>query len=289
MDGKLLALASSVCFGINPILIKRGLKNSSSNTAVVVSLISGWIVLTLSAPGFGGFQLDKLTVDATIFFVLSGVFGVILGRVTFYWTIEKLGSSRASTVKNSAPVITTVLAVFVLNESLDLLRWGAIGLVTAGLMLIGRDANTQAKNRIVWYRVAPAVLTPLFYGMRPLFSKMGLNLLPLPFTASFVGYSAAVLIYACYFWIKERDYVDISNVRSGVWFGLGGILQVVGLVALYFAYEHSDISVVYPISASAPLVTFLLSYTILRNVEKLNLMDLIGTTAVVAGVIMLLN
>ena len=77
--------------------------------------------------------------------------------------------------------------------------------------------------------------------------------------------------------------------RSGVWFGLGGILQVVGLVALYFAYEHSDISVVYPISASAPLVTFLLSYTILRNVEKLNLMDLIGTTAVVAGVIMLLN
>ena len=65
-------------------------------------------------------------------------------------------------------------------------------------------------------------------------------------------------------------------------------MQVLGLLLLNSALSQSDVTIIYPISASAPLLTFVLSFTLLKNVERLTFWDLIGTISVVLGVVVLL-
>ena len=70
-------------------------------------------------------------------------------------------------------------------------------------------------------------------------------------------------------------------------FTLVAIVHNLGFLAINFAFSLGDVSQVYPINASSPLLTFAMSYFILHNDERLSIVDLVGIVAVVAGVGML--
>ncbi len=287
MDGRLLALMSAFCFGINPIVLKKGLRGASSDVAVFVGLITGLPLLLLASPLLGGFNLGQLAPSAAIYFAVGGVLGVFLGRTLLYVSIDRLGSSRASTFKNSAPLVTAVAAFLLLSELVDTQRWLGIGLVTIGLMLVGQMARKNVKTMTAG-GLAVASLTAVFYGIRPVISKLGLDISPLPLAATLISYLAAVALYVVFFAVTGRLKNMKGDRQSLIYFAGGGVLQVVGLSLLNFALELDDVTIIYPISASAPLVTFILSYFVLRNREQLTLWDLLGTTMVVAGVTLLL-
>lgn len=287
MDGRLLALMSALCFGINPIVLKRGLRGANSDVAVFVGLITGLPLLLLVSPALGGFTLSELAPSAVVYFALGGVLGVFLGRTFLYLSIDRLGSSRASTFKNGAPLVTAVVAFVILRELVDTQRWMGIGLVTVGLMMVGQMARRRVRAMTAG-GLAVASLTAVFYGIRPVISKLGLDISPLPLAATLISYVAAVALYVVYFAVTGRLKNMKSERQSLLYFVGGGVLQVTGLSLLNFALELDDVTVIYPISASAPLVTFILSYVVLKNRERLTLWDLFGTTMVVVGVILLL-
>ena len=214
MDSKSMALMSALCFGINPILLAGGLQSNSPALAVSVGLLSGLGVLILLVPWLGGFQFDQLTARATAYFVLGGFFGVVLGRSALYMGIKHLGSTRASTIKNGAPVITALLALAFLHETIELERWGGIVLVTIGLMIVGNMISRHDLNRVTWSGVVFASLTPISYGIRPIFSKIGLNLSPLPLAATLISYLTALFCYAGYFVFKRRSEFTLLDKRG---------------------------------------------------------------------------
>lgn len=288
MDGRILALMSAMCFGINPIVLRPGLGRNNANIAVLVGLLAGLPVLVLLSLVLGGLQLDQLSGLAVFYFVLGGLFGVVLGRGALYRSIRQLGSTRATTFKNGAPVVTAILAPIFLYEAVGLGRWGGIILVTVGLMMVGRRVGQLQSGPVRATALVIACLTPIFYGIRPIFSKMGLDLAPLPLAATLIGYLAAVAVYMAYFlYRRELSTLKIGQ-RDLSLFAIAGLLQVTGLLLLNFALQSSEVSRIYPISASAPLITFVLTYTILKNIERLTLSDLVGTLLVVGGVIWLL-
>jgi uncharacterized membrane protein len=288
IDGRILAVLSAMCFGVNPIVLKVGLRNSNSEVGVFIGLLSGLPLLLLVSPTLGGFHLNQLTALATLYFALGGLFGVVLGRTLLYLSINRLGSARAVTFKNAAPVITAILALIFLQEFVEFERWVGIVLVTFGLTMVGRMVKRQTTNPVTLSGLVLASLTPVLYGIRPIFSKLGLNLAALPLEATLISYLTAIILYLSYF-VLARQLTSLRTSRqTASFFAMGGMLQVFGLLLLNYALERSEVSVIYPISASAPLVTFILSYTVLRNVERLTIWDLVGTVSVVAGVILLL-
>ncbi|HZD09942.1 MAG TPA: EamA family transporter [Candidatus Binatia bacterium] len=289
MDGKVLALFSAMLFGINPIVLKVGLRDAASEVAVFIGLLSGLPLLLLLGPFLGGFHLAELRWDAGIYFALGGLLGVVFGRTLLYMSIDRIGSSRAATFKNSAPLVTALVAFLLLQEIVDAQRAGGIFLVTLGLTLIGQMARRQT-GIITASGLILAMMTAFFYGVRPVISKVGLEISPLPLAATLISYVTAVAVYAGYFLYRHqlRELFRVGSRKSYAAFAGGGLLQVAGLSLLNFALDLDDVTVIYPISASAPLVTFLLSYLVLRNMERLTVWDLLGTTMVVSGVIMLL-
>ncbi|MEE8160266.1 MAG: EamA family transporter [Acidobacteriota bacterium] len=288
MDPKVFALISAVCFGVNPIVLKLGMPGSSAEVGVFVGLLSGLPILLLLSPALGGFQFEQLVGLATLYFVLGGLFVPFMGRTFLYLSIDRLGSARAVSFKNSAPLFTAVLALLFLHESVALERWMAIGLVTAGLTLVGRMARRQTKA-FTLAGFAIALLAALSYGIRPFFVKLGLSLSPVPLAGTLIGYLTAIGLYLGYFVLTAQLTSMRANRRSVAIFAVSGVLQAVGMLLLFYALDGDDVSVVYPVSASAPLVTFVLSYTLLKNVERLTIWDLVGALSIVTGVIFLLR
>lgn len=288
MDSRILALLSALCFGVNPIVLKGGLKQGESDVGVFIGLMAGLPTMVLLGPSLDGFRFDGLTPLAAFYFALGGVFGVLLGRSMLYLGIQRLGSSRASTFKNSAPVVTSVLALLFLHELVSAQRWTGIGAVTVGLALVGNKARQEA-GRVNASGIVIGLLSAVFYGIRPLFSKLGLDIAPLPFAATFISYLTAFGVYLVYFLARgQMGTVFRAHRRSVVFFAISGMLQVFGLLFLNYALNQDDVSAVYPISASAPLITFFLSYTVLKNIERLTLSDFVGTASAVTGVALLL-
>jgi uncharacterized membrane protein len=288
LDARVFALLSAACFGINPVVLKAGLGKGESHMAVYAGLLTGFPILFLLAPTLGGFQWELLTWEAALYFALGGVAAVFLGRMTLYIGIERIGSARASTFKNAAPVFTALLAMIFLAERVDGLRWLGIASVTLGLIMVGQKARQQTVNRMTASGLIIAILSAVFYGLRPLFSKLGLNIAPMPVTSSLVQYIAAAALYTI-FLLATRQFGSLPSRRSLTFFAIGGVLQTIGVIFLQYGLSQSDVSAVYPVSASAPLLTFLLSYTLLRNDERLTAWDLLGTVIAVLGVAVLLN
>jgi hypothetical protein len=72
-----------------------------------------------------------------LFFVLSGLLTTGLGRMSNFMAIPRIGPSRASAIKNSAPVFTLLFAFLVLGETICLVPAFGVALILLGIFVQG--------------------------------------------------------------------------------------------------------------------------------------------------------
>lgn len=285
MEGKVLALMTAVCFGLNPVVLRLGFaRQGTSEVALVIGLAITVPIYVLIAPLLGGFAFGEVTGPALVGFILGGLFGTGIGRRWMYIAIERIGASPATAIKNSAPVVTTFLAVLFLGEQVTLLQWGAIASIVSGITLVTWKRGAGVRQ-LFDVGVLAAVGSALSYGVRPLFLKFGLDEVDVPLTAALIG-AVSALIYASLFTRLGRMRTGLRG-RSIRYFAGAGILQAFGFLALTFGLSTEDVSIVYPVTSTAPLFTLAFTALLLRGVEQLTWRIALGATAVVAGVIWL--
>jgi DME family drug/metabolite transporter len=276
VHGKVLALMTAICFGINPVLLKLGFaRKGRSDVAVVIGLAITVPVYLAIAPLVGGISFAHMTLPAVVGFVLGGLFGGGIGRRWMYLAIEKIGASPAAAIKNAAPVITTALAILFLGERVTLLHWLAIVTIVAGIGV----------RHMLSVGVLAALGSALSYGVRPLFLKYGLDAANLPLTGALIG-AVAALVYAAVLTPNSELWFGLREKSLGL-FAASGILQALGFLALTFGLSGEDVSIVYPVTSTAPLFTLLFTALMLRNTERLTWRIVIGAVAITAGVIVL--
>lgn len=285
MEGKILALVTATCFGLNPVILKMGFsRQGTSEVALVIGLVVTVPIYIVLAPLLGGFDFGLVTWPALFGFIMGGLFGTGIGRRWMYIAIERIGASPATAIKNSAPVVTTFLAVLVLGEQVTLLQWAAVASIVTGITLVTWKRGAGMRQ-LVDVGVLAAVGSALSYGVRPLFLKFGLDEVDIPLTAALIG-AVAALVYASLFtrWNRMRDGL---RGRSAPYFIGAGVLQAFGFLALTFGLSTEDVSIVYPVTSTAPLFTLAFTAVLLRGVEQLTLRIVIGALAVVGGVVWL--
>lgn len=285
LDPKLFALLTALCFGLNPIALKLGfVRGGRPDTAMIIGLVMSVALYLLLVPVAGGLHWEQVTLAAFVGYVLGGLFGTGIGRRWMYIAIDRIGASPATAIKNSAPVVTTLLAGIVYGEEITPLRWAAVIAIVVGVALVTWKPGSGIRH---WVDVGvlAAVGSALSYGVRPLFLKFGLEAADLPLTAAFVG-AIAALVYALSF----GDRSGLRTAHREPAFGLflfAGALQAIGFLAISFGLSGGDVSVVYPVTASAPLFTLMFTAVLLRGKERLTWQIIVGAIAVVAGVIVL--
>lgn len=285
IDPKLFALLTAICFGLNPVTLKAGFgRGGRPDTGMIVGLIVAVPLYLLLLPLAGGLHLELVTPAALLGFVLGGLFGTGIGRRWLYIAIDRIGASPATAIKNSAPVISAILAALLFSEPVTPLRWAAIVAIVAGVVLVTWKPGQGVRR---WFDVGvlAAIGAAVTYGIRPLFLKFGLEAADLPLTSAVVG-AIAALTYALLFGDRSGLRTIAREPAFGL-FLLSGVLQAVGFLALNVGLSGGIVSTVYPVTASAPLFALLFTAVFLRGRETLDWRIVLGAIAVVAGVIAL--
>ncbi len=286
MEGKVFALVTAVCFGLNPVMVRMGFARAGRvDAAILISLAVAIPIYLVLLPVFGGLRWEQVNGRAVVAFALGGLFGAGIGRRWLFTAIERLGASPATAIKNAAPLFTTALAMLVFGERVGPLQWAAIASIIAGITLVTWRSGGGGRQ-LANVGVVAALGSALSYGIRPLILKFGLTEANLPLTAALVG-AISALAYAL---LLSRPW-GLGALASGrdalALFIVAGALQAFGFLALTFGLASDAVSIVYPVTATAPLFTLAFTWTLLRGTEAISRRIALGAVAVVAGVIVL--
>ena len=137
-----------------------------------------------------------------------------------------------------------------------------------------------------FYPFLLALITMIFWGIAPIFGKIGLTKLN-PYIAlairSFIIAIIMLIILLVRGGFKELIKVDLKSVA---FIGLEGIFaSLIGHFAYYYALKLGETSKVVPITSAFPLITLFLAILFLS--EKITIFKGSGIILILAGIILL--
>lgn len=180
-----LSLITAFTNAVSIVLVSKGLVDSDASSAsllstfIQTSFLSGLLLLDL--PDFNGV--------AIVYFALSGVFSLGLGRLLYFVSVGHLGVAISSAIIGVNPLITTFLAIILLRENVALATFIGTILVVTGIATLSGAERGSTRSRLL---VIP-LLSALSYSLGNVVRKVGINVQPAPLLGAQVGAAAGML------------------------------------------------------------------------------------------------
>ncbi|HZQ89579.1 MAG TPA: DMT family transporter [Gaiellaceae bacterium] len=268
-----LALASAVLFGGMSVGLRFALDRerdvmlgtfATVSTALVVAL--AWAVAEAPARG--------VHASAAWPFALAGVLQPGIGQLFATLAIRETGSSRASMVFGTAPVVAVAIALVFLGEPVSApLLVGAV-LIVGGSVELARERDRPAHFRRAGLLFA--LVTVVLFASRDNLVRWLAKTTSAP---PAVTASAALLGGLVLLAVVVRPRLSrrmLPFVPAGISFGLS-------YVALFEAFYRGRVSIVSPLVATESLVGVGLSALLLRHTELVGRRLAVGAVLIVAG------
>ena len=281
-----LAFGSAFFAGITAVLAKCGIRSTNSTVAtavrtVVVAAFS-WLMALLAGSAS---SLSALSQRNWLFLILSGL--ATGASWLCYFKALQLGEiNKVVPVDKSSVVLSMLLAVIFLHESISF--WGGAGivLIAAGtyLMLERKESAGEKRGKKSWLLYAAG--SALFASLTSILGKVGI--LGVESNLGTAVRTTVVLVMA---WImvpvsgqmkavgqipkKELGFILLSVISTGA-----------SWLLYYKALQDGPASVVVPIDKLSILVSVLFSYFVFH--EKLSLKSGAGLLLIVIGTLLML-
>lgn len=127
------------------------------------------------------------------------------------------------------------------------------------------------------------ILTALFWGMAPIFDKVGLmraNVLP---ALTFRSIIVTIFLLLATFICRKTDALFSMDIKSAIALTLSAIFAgLLGMLTYYSALRLGATSKIVPLAATYPLITVFLSILLLG--ENVTLCRIIGTILIITGI-----
>lgn len=282
------ALLAGVLWGVGPLLLKRALKHTNVSTATLLEQNVSVVLLVGLAVYHGEIRHLDFTSRAFWAFFLAGAVGASFGKVFYYKGIDKVGASKATSVKNSSPFLTAILAVLFLGESVSWLLVAGVSLIVFGIAVLTQTkASGESGVDRLQYFLYP-IIAAFCFGVNPIFKKVGIDSAGLPVLGTMITQVTALLfmlLFARAIGLQIRW--EPIPAKAIILCTLSGITEGLGSLFTFFALVHGPAALLSPIWRISPLVTFALARFTLRGMEVVTLRDGIAAALIVAGVFVL--
>jgi uncharacterized membrane protein len=275
------AWLTAFSFGIANVTVRHGMRYSTPLTATFVSLIIHTIVLWIAVFMTGGIPAVAWLGAGAI--VLTGIVQPAM-RFFQYKGMEKIGTSRAITLRNSYPVLSVLIGIVFLGERMTLL--GAVGmvLIMTGIVLSSWKLDEQFKDFRWLYFIYPLITAAISAVVHPLRRYAILQSNEPLFFAALVG-PVSLLSFAVYYNTPASQEKLVWD-RRALWpFLVSGLGETLAVLFMLHAFANGPVVIVSPITATSPVWTALLAAIFLRELDRLTWASVFGTISVVAGVI----
>jgi drug/metabolite transporter (DMT)-like permease len=165
---QMVALTATLCSAGATIFIRQGLRYGGIYAGLFINLVVGtvgfWTIVSLT----GG--IGHPSAAGWAFFVLAGLIGTAGGRLLRFVSIDKVGAPIAAALMNVSPLVSTVLAIVLLGESvtapilvgtvvivLGTILWNRLpGELVQDLFAVAHGVLLSAQSEVPGERVAGA-------------------------------------------------------------------------------------------------------------------------------------
>lgn len=292
MLGVLVAVISSICFGANSVLARRGTALARPRIGVLITLIMGPPTFLIVAVAFGQLgRLGEFTLLSLLALAVAGVIHFVLGRSLNYNTVSLLGASRASILANASPLMSVGLAVLLLREEITANILVGAALTVLGPILIGQSSGGSQRPleaRALRRGMLMGLAAALCYGISPLLIKFALRQASLPLAGSLVSYIAAFAVLgSTLLHPSVRHELVHSSTKGLLWYAAAGMAVNMAQLFRYVALSIAPVSLVAPLIQLSTLFTLFLSFGMNRRIEALDKFTVSGAVLVVVGAVIL--
>ncbi len=281
----LLAFGSAFFAGVTSILAKCGIRKTDSTLATalrtIIVLAFSWVMVFLVGSQS---QLGQVDSRSLLFLALSGL-ATGASWLCYFRALQLGNINKVVPIDKSSTVLTIVLAVLLLGESLTWTSGVGILLIAAGtlLMLEKKDVptTTATDSRWLWYALGSA----LFASLTAILGKVGIT-----HVESNLGTALRTGMVLIMSWMmvlvtgKGKEIRRIDGRELG-FICLSGLATGASWLCYYKALQDGPASVVAPIDKLSILVTVLFSRVVFQ--EKLSRKAALGLAAIVAGTLLM--
>ncbi len=283
MTPQFLALCTALSYAAANISVRRGLHYSSAATATLVSLIVHGVVLG-SAVGFTGAPAQVAAVAVGLI-AITGVLQTGM-RLFHYMGIDKVGTSRAVTLRSTHPIFSVLIGITILQETASFAILVGTLLVVAGIVLTSWQVEEQITT-FRWHHLLFPMGTAFITGIVHPLRRYAMVLANEPlFFAALVGVISLVCFSSTLSFSAMRERILWSR-KSLAAFVAAGVFESLAVLFMLHAFVNGPVVLVSPIAATSPIWTLLMSVVFLRDLERINRYAVIGTLCVVVGVVVI--
>lgn len=293
MLGALFTLLSAATFGLNNAAVRRGVLTGSVMQALTVSMPIGALCFGIGALAFNQLhRIGEFSNTALVLLVLGGWIHFLFGRYCNYRAIKAAGATLSASIQQWTLLVSLVLAVGWLGESLSALKLLGLGLVVLGPVMTMRSfARRQRAAKSVGAQATSDAATPdpakpvfepnlvegyvfsllatIGYGVSPIVVRLALEDKGLALAGGFVSYAAATALIALALLLPGKlGHILALDRRSLPWFTMSGFTVFLSQAFRYLALGIAPVIVVAPIMRLSLVFRVIFSWFLNREYES---------------------
>lgn len=276
----IFGLLTSLCFAIASLLAQRGYYQGAAPWGAWITIACNCAFLL--AAQFLLYRDTRIFVADNLIFVAVGLFVPGLTRVLSFRGIRTMGSSITSTIINTTPMFSTVLAILLLGERPAPVVLLGVLLTVSGLVTVSwvtRQADYQKIELIFPF------LCALIFSLKDITVRWGLGGdggQPI-LAAGIAALTSTIQIFLIIRYLQGEKFV-VPPWRVASWFIWSGIFTGGSFLFMYVAFSMERVTIVAPLINSYAVFVLLLTPLMARQIELVTWRKIFGAALVMAGI-----
>ena len=200
--GSLFSFLSAAFFGLNAVMMRRGVLTGSALQGLSFTLPLGTLFFGITSLVLLTSQdIKALDWTAAWYFFAAGIIHFLIGRYTNYKCTKAVGANIGGPIQQFTVVVSVVLAIWILNESVNWLGWIGIALLTIGPLAVTKENKKRNVDKLGFeFKLLEGyfygIVSSICYGTSPILIALALDVSTwqLALYGAFLGHLAASLV-----------------------------------------------------------------------------------------------
>ncbi len=280
--GLLWGLFAGFLFGTGDVLTRLGIRTAGPYVAAVItsSVVFAAFAAAVCFRGLGAEQ----SWTAALWYLLMGICSTGPGRLLFYFSVRRIGVSRASVLVAFTPLFSILIAVVFLGERPSIFLLAGALLIVGGIMNVVMD---RSKIRIHLRTALLGLLPALVYSTSPVFMRLGLLAQPDRILGNAIsGLGALFFMFSMTPAIPRDNRWNVDR-RAFPTFLAAGVFYSTAFFAYFSAMGASSVSFTTPLIYTMALFSALISRIFFQQLEQITWRLAISAVVVFVGIVLI--
>lgn len=276
----IFGILTALCFALASLLAQRGYHVGAARWGAWITIAGNAVFLVAGHLLFE--NETPLFVHENLIFIGVGLFVPGVTRVLSFRGIRTMGSSVTSTIVNTTPMFSTMLAVLILGERPTSLVLLGVLLTVAGLATVswGGPKTSYSKVELIF-----PFLCALLFSLKDVTVRWGLGSggAP-PILASAIAALTSTAEIFCvirYFQGEKFAWPPLPVAR---WFIASGMFTGGAFFFMYQAFAMERVSIIAPLINSYTVFVSILTPFMASQIESVTVKKIAGAVLVVGGI-----